>query len=167
MNRFGIGDPQALFLCSRIRVRIHLSSTVGERGEPPGTRSSEPLTRILLEVSSRLYPLLRVATTIDALSQKLSVGVVSRTGGRELPYVQEGFFGPGISLIAEAWYRLYHTKATAAAVHIVNAACWKSILWEERCLCFSSIGLRIISIILTQRRFGPPGIEERPLIKCW
>ena len=45
LNRLGIGDPQALFLCSSIMVRIHLSSTVGgERRTPrnPFQRTTAP-----------------------------------------------------------------------------------------------------------------------------
>ena len=45
VNRLGIGDPQALFLCSSIRARIRLSSTVGgERRTPrnPFQRTTAP-----------------------------------------------------------------------------------------------------------------------------
>ena len=69
--------------------------------KPKAARSSELQFHTLSEIVSRRYPPLHIASTTGVLSQSVLDGAIWNVRDAEIPWIHDGFFGPGTSLSVE------------------------------------------------------------------
>ena len=106
MDGLRVGDPQTFFL----NDCISQNRTTPDPPEKEHT-PSDPFQRAMVPYSSRSLFSMTVASS-DLHHHACPVRDVVREwqgviGDAEIPYIQDGFFGPGISLIEEVRCRLY------------------------------------------------------------